>query len=171
MDAYIPESITINVIVISIIICTIVSAAVGFLISFFEVELSAVPKRGAKNAAILFAFGFPVALVAYISGYLATMSRATAIGTLLPSVLALIGGLNIYVFGSDNKYKFIISYCICLFAVMVFYGSQYGAYKREADREFRLTALIRQELRLKIIRKNLQLDPDFPTWMVGGEPK
>jgi hypothetical protein len=99
------------------------------------------------------------------------MSRTTAVGTVLPAVLALIGGLNIYVFGTDIKYRNLVCYCVCIFAVMLFYGSQYGAHLREMDREFRLRQLAGQELRIKTLRRNLGLPGDFPQWIVSSEPK
>jgi uncharacterized membrane protein len=119
----------------------------------------------------LFGFTFPASLIGYISGYLATMNRTSAIGTILPAVLALIGGLNIYIFGTENRYRYVITYCVSVFTVMLFYGTQYGGYMREAGREARLQALTAQELRIKILRRNLNLPDDFPSWMVTAEPK
>lgn len=99
------------------------------------------------------------------------MGRISTIGSVLPAVLTLIGGLNLYVFGTDQKYRVLISYCVVLFATMLFYGTQYGAYKRDVDQEFRLRELIKVEAQLRIIRKNLDLPDDFPARIIGTEPK
>ena len=90
------------------------------------------------------------------------MGRSSAIGTVLPAILSLLGALAIYVFGADNKHRVLISYCICLFAAMLFYGTQYGAYKRDLDQEYRLRQLIKTEARLKTIRRNLGLRGRLP---------
>jgi hypothetical protein len=135
------------------------------------VRLCSVPRQAFRNSVGLLGFSFPIALVAYISGYLSSMGRSSAIGTVLPAILSLLGALAIYVFGADNKHRVLISYCICLFAAMLFYGTQYGAYKRDLDQEYRLRQLIKTEARLKTIRRNLGLGDDFPTWLVGAEPK
>src|SRR5688572_7139553 len=46
-------------------------------------------------------YGLPVWLLAYLSGFLSGISRVAVLGTVMPAILALIGGVNIYVFGSD----------------------------------------------------------------------
>jgi hypothetical protein len=99
------------------------------------------------------------------------LSRAGAVGNVLAAVLTLIGGLNIYVFGTDNKHKALVAYCASLFAFMLFYGTQTGAYIRESDREARLIDLTSQEIRIRTLRKNLGLPDDFPDWIISTEPK
>jgi hypothetical protein len=54
---------------------------------------------------------------------------------------------------------------------MLFYGAQFGGYLREVDKETRLRQLVGQELRLKILRRNLGLPDDFPQWIISDEPK
>src|SRR5262245_41826210 len=44
----------------------------------------------------LIGYGIPIGLVSYVAGYLTSVSRAPAVGSILPGALALIGGLNIY---------------------------------------------------------------------------
>jgi hypothetical protein len=175
MDAYVPEAISgymiFSVTVASIVLAVaalIVEVLFGFFVSkTIDLRAPALFSIWAK----LFAFTFPIATTAYIAGYLSTMSRTTAIGAVLPAALTLIGGLNIYVFGADNKHRVLISYCVCVFAFMLFYGSQSGAYLRESSREYRLRQLAAQELRIKILRRNLGLQEDFPSWIILSEPK
>jgi hypothetical protein len=171
MASYVPEHITLNVIFSTLLIVLICSFCVGVVAAFFEVDARGILKQSARNIGYLTAFGFPIGFVGYIAGYLSTFGRTSAIAQVLPAVLALIGALNLYVFGTDNKYRVVISYGVCLFAGMLFYGTQYGAFKRDMDQEFRLKQLIGVELRLKTIRKNLGLSDDFPSWIVGTEPK
>jgi hypothetical protein len=99
------------------------------------------------------------------------VGRVSAVGQVLPAVLALVGALNLYVFGTESRYRVLISYCVCVFAGMLFYGTQYGAYKRDIEREYRLEELMKVEARLKLMRNNLQLGDDFPSWLLGSEPK
>ena len=72
---------------------------------------------------------------------------STSRGSILPAALALIGGLNIYVFGTEAKHKALIAYCVSLFMVVLIYGIQRGTYVREIDREpAELVALTQQEI-------------------------
>ena len=119
----------------------------------------------------LIGFTFPVAFAAYVSGYLATMSRTSAIGSVLPAVLALFGGLNVYVFNTETRFRFLVSYCVCVFVLMLFFGTQYGGYLRQNTREYRLRDLAVQERHIRILRHNLGLPADFPEWMIAPESK
>lgn len=171
MDSFVPEHVTLHMLWIAVSISLACSITVGIMVSIVEVDIRRIPFQAVRNTRFLFAFSFPLALVALISGYLSTTGRLSAVGQLLPAVLTLIGALNLYVFGTENKYRVVISYCICVFAITLFYGTQYGAYQRDATREFRLQQLIGVEARLKVIRRNLRLGDDFPTWLLGTEPK
>jgi hypothetical protein len=110
-------------------------------------------------------FGIPVALTGHVSGFVSGISRIAVVGTVLPAVLALIGGINIYVFGTDNKYKIVIGYCISVFMLMLYFGIESGAYQREASRESYLRYLSEQEFRLRSFRNDLNLPQDIPSWM------
>ena len=114
-------------------------------------------------------YGLPVGLLAYLSGFLSGISRVAVLGTVMPAILALIGGVNIYVFGSDSKYKLVVGYCIALFALMLFVGIEEGGWERERGRENRLIYLSDQEARIRTYRANRDLPPDFPSWIMGGE--
>jgi hypothetical protein len=171
MNSYVPEHITLNIIFSALLLAALSSVVVGVSFAVFEVSRHDFLRQALRNSTVLLAYSFPVALVAYIAGYLSTMGRASAVAQLLPAVLALVGALNIYVFGTDSRYRFIISYCVCVFAGMLFYGTQYGAYKRDIEQETRLQELMQVEARLKLMRKNLQLDDNFPSWLLGSEPK
>jgi len=171
MEEYAPEATTFYAAL------TAVSFAVAFAI-IFSVILAAVESGFKKYFQSLFAifvrlslFGGPVSIVAYVSGLLTGTSRTGAVANVIPAAMALVGGLTIYVFGSDNKYKILIGYCVSLFAIMLLYGVEYGAFRREADRESRFEELARQELQIRTVRENLGLPKDIPSWIISSEPK
>jgi hypothetical protein len=179
MDDYVPEILS-GYLLITILICAVLLSAAGIVADLcYRLLVSGLatlrPFAFGQDLAIplikLLAFTFPIALTAYVAGYLSTMSRTTAVGAVLPAALTLIGGLNIYIFGSDTKYRVLVSYCVCVFVLMLFYGSQYGGYLREATREYRLRQLSVQEAHIRILRANLGLPEDFPSWVISSEPK
>jgi hypothetical protein len=56
-------------------------------------------------------------LIAYIAGYLTGISGSSAIGNLVPAVLAFIGGLNLYMFGAKADHRSLTIFSIFLFAI------------------------------------------------------
>ena len=54
----------------------------------------------------------PIVLIAYIAGYLTGISGSSAIGNLVPAVLAFIGGLNVYMFGAKVDHRSLIIFSI-----------------------------------------------------------
>jgi len=172
MQAYVPETVTVYAVLTAITLALIVALIFSFIWAFIELLRS---KNFFKSFSTIFTpvagFSIPISIVAYFSGLLTASSRTSAIANVIPAVLALIGGLNIYVFGSDNKHKVHVAFCVLLFSIMLFYGTEYGAYRREADRELRFEDLARQELQIRILRKNLGLPDEVPSWMTSSEPK
>ncbi|WP_426608658.1 hypothetical protein [Bradyrhizobium sp. McL0616] len=118
-----------------------------------------------------FFFTLPVSLIAFLAGNLTGLSRSSAIGSVLPAVLALLAGLMVYVFGSDNRFKIVVGYSAFIFVVTLFLGVQVGAYKREAEREAYLRYLSEQEFRIRVFRKNLGLPDEMPAWITGLDSK
>jgi len=111
----------------------------------------------------------PIVLIAYIAGYLTGITGSSAVGNLVPAVLAFIGGFNVYLFGAKVNDKSIPIYAIFLFAMILFYGVLDGAYEREAHLEGRLAASAEQERRIRIFRKNLDLPDDPPAWAATSQ--
>lgn len=172
MEEFVPE------LVVRDMLATVLLASAMLALVGFAVDTVAEAARGTMDwrrwpwrAVALLAFTVPVALAAYVSGYLATMSRTTAVGNVLPAVLALLGGLNVYVFGTDTRHRVLVGYCSASFVIMLFYGAQVGGHLREATREDRLQAVAQQEFRLRAYRRDLGLPEEFPGWAVGSEPK
>lgn len=116
-----------------------------------------------------FLAGVPVALIGYSVGFLTGISRSPAIGNVIPAVLAVIGGLSVYAFGSDNKYKVVVAYCVSLLVVSLFYGTQSGSFEREGHREGRLKAVFELEHRLRNYRANRDLPERAADWLFLGE--
>jgi hypothetical protein len=114
------------------------------------------------------AFGVPVGLLAFSSGFLTGLSRAPAVGSVMPAALALVGGLNIYAFGTETKYKVVIGYCVIVFVCLLFVGMEAGASQREGQREQSLIDLSQKEFRIRNVRKNLDLPPDMPSWIIDS---
>jgi hypothetical protein len=125
----------------------------------------------ARATLVYFAYGLPVAVLSYLSGFISGISRVAIMGTVLPAIFSLAAGVNIYVFGSDNKHRVVIGYCIVLFALSIFIGLEQGAWERERGRENRMIYLSDQEARIRHYRSNRDLPADFPAWMMGGEAK
>jgi hypothetical protein len=143
----------------------------ALLVAYKKKEAS-VWRASFKATTYYFLLGIPVTLLAYVTGYLTSISRAAAVGTVLPAVLTFIGGANIYVFGSDSRYKIVVGFCVALFSVALFYGVQRGAFERELGREARLMELSEQEAKVRNYREFRGLSPEtFPAWIIGGEPK
>lgn len=116
-------------------------------------------------------FSFPVGLIAYAAGLLTGLSRAPAVGSVLPAILALIGGLNIYVFGVESKFRVVVGYCVVILVFMLVLGIETGSLQRERQREAYLIYLSQQEFRIRNFRSNLDLPTEMPTWIFGAEPK
>jgi len=99
----------------------------------FETSDDSYIKTVRKIFQALIGYSIPISILAYVAGYLTVYSRTSAVGNVLPAVLALVGGANIYVFGTDNSKKGIVGYCVLLFASMIFLGTQDGALHRERE--------------------------------------
>jgi hypothetical protein len=149
------------------IVFSLVIAVVALL--FFRAEASAFDQF--KSAmSLYFCAGIPISLIGFLMGYLTGISRAPAVGNVLPAVLTLIGGLSIYIFGTQSSYKVLVGYCASLLVFSLFYGIQNGSSVREGVREPHLNQLFEEEARLRKQRTILDLPADPPTWIVS-EPK
>jgi UDP-N-acetylmuramyl pentapeptide phosphotransferase/UDP-N-acetylglucosamine-1-phosphate transferase len=178
---YPPETLTIALLVTATILAIIISFVVTAVLSFFDSKFYGANKfvdclKRYSNSFLkilppLIGYSIPISIIGYLAGYLTAYSRTGAVGNVLPAIIAIIGGLNVYIFGSDARYKSLVAYCACLLTVMLFYGAEYGAYTRDRDQPTRLEELTRQELKLRTMRKNLGMPEDFPAWIISTEPK
>ncbi|MGC2074992.1 MAG: hypothetical protein WA728_02960 [Xanthobacteraceae bacterium] len=119
---------------------------------------------------LYFSSGIPISLIGFLIGFMTGLSREPAVGNVLPAVLTLIGGLIIYVFGTQSDFKVLVGYCVSLLVCSLFYGLENGSFVREGYREPHLNALFEEEARLRNQRQLLNLPTDPPAWIVA-EPK
>lgn len=111
----------------------------------------------------------PIAMLGYATGFLTGISRSPAVGTVIPGVLALVGGFAVYIFGTDNAGRGPVAFSIVILVVTLFYGVQSGGLEREIHRADRLKALFEVESRLTNYRKNKGLPDKAPDWLLIGE--
>src|SRR4051794_7536662 len=107
----------------------LIGAILGVIFALtFSLQDSQKPYLDKLKPNLLPALGYliPVALVGYIPGYLTGISRAPAVGNMIPAVLAVIGGLNIYFFGIESKNRVLVGYCVTAFTLVLFYGLLVG---------------------------------------------
>jgi hypothetical protein len=116
-------------------------------------------------------FGLPVGLIAYTAGMLTGLSRAPAVGSVLPAILALIAGLSVYVFGTESKYKVVVGYCVVVLVFLLVLGIETGAIQREQQHEANLIYLSQREFRIRNFRKNLDLPAEMPNWLFEADTK
>jgi hypothetical protein len=127
--------------------------------------------RVKRNALPAILFSIPTFFVAYVAGYLTGISRAPAVGNLVPSLLVLIGGLNIYLFGTSRENIALVGYSVFIFTLVLFFGFEVGVIDREIGRVARLVSLSDQEKLVRNYRENRELPPDPPAWILGGEAR
>jgi len=153
---------------------TIITISSGLILAFGYSLLKGTAsyrEKLARNIVPAFGYSVPTVFVAYIAGYLTGASRAPAVANVVPAVLTLLGGLNIYFFGIESINRAIVGYSVFAFALVFFYAVQVGGINREMDRVERLIQLSDQEKEIHTYRANRGLAPDPPAWLLGGEPK
>lgn len=129
------------------------------------------PEKLRRNLLPAIGYSIPTTLVAFIAGYLTGISRAPAVGNVVPAVLAMIGGLNIYFFGIETKNRVLVGYSVFIFSLLFFYGVWGGVLDREIGRVGRFINLSEQERTIRTYRENRDLPPDPPAWILGGDTK
>lgn len=171
MDEFSPASFTLIQLISPLLLAFIGAIVIAAGVAIYaRVTASPQDPKNVFNAFILYlGVGVPIALIGYVSGYLTGLSRSPAVGNLLPAVLALIGGVSVYVFGSENKFRFVVGYCSTILIVGLFYGTASGSTEREWHREARLKSLFEIEHRLRIYRTNRDLPEKAADWLFLGE--
>lgn len=71
-----------------------------------------------------------LSLTGVVAGYAGGISRVGVMGSLVPAVLSLLGGVVVYVFGIDQSRGQIASLATCALVAGFFLGYDYGAQKR-----------------------------------------
>jgi hypothetical protein len=116
-------------------------------------------------------YSIPISMVAYIAGYLTGISRSPAVDSVVPAVLALIAGLNIYFFGIESRSRALVGYSVVVFSIVFFYGIWAAVIHREGGRVGRFISLSEQEKAIVTYRQNRGLSPDVPEWILGSNPR
>jgi uncharacterized membrane protein len=143
-------------------VCALIAALATSVLRPFA---SAETQNYAPHGRAYFLHAVPVALLAYTAGFMSGSSRVSVIGNLLAAIFAVMGGLNIYVFGTDSKNKLIVGYCISVFAVAVLIGLQQGSTERYAGLERHMTYLSDLEGKIALYRKNLGIHERPADWL------
>jgi hypothetical protein len=124
--------------------------------------------RFAVNLRSVVNLSVPMVMLGYASGYLTGISRAAAVGNLIPAMLTLVGGLSIYLFKTrSDSFTRAVGFSVFMFGFSIFYGIQVGAYDREYKQTDRLIVLSDQESRVRNYRHNANLPDDPPEWITG----
>lgn len=157
---------------------TIVKFAFVFILNLFIGVLFSIFCKIVENGnsflsvvCTYFFYGIPISVTGYVTGLLTGLSSISTTSTVLPAALAFIGGINIYIFGADNKFKVVVGYCVTLFVIMLFIGIDNGAMERERGREEYLEMVSQREFRIRNFRENLGLPKDIPDWSFSGRSK
>jgi len=103
-------------------------------------------------------------MVGMVTGYLAGFSRAPALGTVLPAVLSLIGGLVVYLIGKNAESRFIVSISMFVFSLTLLMGAEWGAVMRATAEEIEKSEMHLKhqafiEAEVNKFRKKLDLPP------------
>ena len=166
-----PELFSIYLLLRPLLISIVTAFIIGAATSLFFRENHSWMERFVSVSIFYFFVALPTSELGFVVGFLIGVSRSPAIGTVIPAVLTLLGGLGIYVFGTENRFKVVVGYSVLILVCTLFYGVERGAFERDATREHRLNVIFEEEARLQTQRKNLGLPPDVPTWSVPAESK
>jgi hypothetical protein len=148
----------------------VIAAFVVSLVLSIEKSETPFQTRLAANFRSVVYLSVPIVILGYATGYLTGISRAAAIGNLIPAMLTLVGGLTIYLFKeSSDSITRAVAFSVFMFGFSIFYGVQVGAYYREYKQADRLIKLSDQEWRVKNVRRNMipPLLEDPPEWITG----
>jgi hypothetical protein len=161
---------------INLITPIVVSLAVALLVAisgcFLESPKNTTKLAYAINILYLYTcYCIPVSLIGYTLGYLSGLSRTSILGNVLPAVLALIGGVTIYVYGAESRYKVVVGASVCALVISLLVGAQTGAEQRDRGHLARLIRLSEEELQVENYRKHRGLSADFPSWIVPQDAK
>jgi hypothetical protein len=105
------------------------SAGVGFILPFVVAILF--QRESWKTVAPLL---FALALVGACAGFAGGMSRAAAVGDVIPAFLGLLGAVGVYLFGVDQSRGIIASFGAASLSIALLIGYAAGsAYRAEPE--------------------------------------
>jgi hypothetical protein len=102
----------------------------GFLAAIATAGVWAL-RRGQTDIWSTFLAVFAFSVLGFVTGKVMGNSREAAVGTIVPAVLTLLGGIAIYVIGAKGtRVQGPVSAMVLCFAVCLFAGSHFGAQLR-----------------------------------------
>jgi ABC-type uncharacterized transport system permease subunit len=120
-----------------------------------------------------FTVAFAMSLLGMVTGFLTGISRAPAIGAVLPAVLSLIAGLLLFMIGreSDPAKQRLVASCVTALIVNLLIGTLWGSVSRESMRSLTVTTENQETLRevicderlaYEIATRNKRVDGNLP---------
>lgn len=76
------------------------------------------------------------AVLGAITGFLTGMSRSPAVGTVLPAVLSLVGGIAVFMLSKDGKVRDFVSRSVVALSVCIIVAALWGALERSAWEDY-----------------------------------
>lgn len=113
-------------------------------------------------------------LLGLVTGLLAGLSREAAMGAVLPAVLSLVGGLAIYLVGSEKVDQGLVGVCIIALSLDLLVGTIWGSdlrdvYEREAKSAVAQKRNALTEVEVRDFRRDLGLSESPPSVLVKKE--
>jgi hypothetical protein len=96
--------------------------------------ISVLRASDSKTISRLFVLLFVLGLLGGVAGYAGGLSREAAVGTIIPAILGIAGGLSAYLFGVDGSRGAVASISLAVFTTLLFFGFVFGSSVRsESD--------------------------------------
>jgi hypothetical protein len=134
----------------------------GFVVVFTLIIAFLFGKFHSRSELFFVILGF--SMLGIVTGYLSGFSRAPTLGTVLPAVLSLMGGLVVYMIGKDSSSRIIVSISMFAFALTLLIGVGWGSVMGYVDDEYRKSEIYLKnqaqiEAKVNTFRKKLDLPP------------
>ena len=142
------------------------------LISFFiSAALYFVNRsKEAKENLLLVLLAF--SMLGIVTGFLTGLSRTAAVGFVLPAVLSLVGGLAIFLIGSDSKRRIIVSLSVLAFSINLLIGSSCGAITRTiAEEQIFSTKYLQKRAFIEVQVREFRRALGLPEWSYARDKK
>jgi hypothetical protein len=111
----------------------------------------------------------PLATIAFATGFLTGFSRQPAVTAAIPAILTLLGGIFAYIAAAHPAARAPMAAGVVLFSIVLVVSTNFYSSVREGERMKRLLMLSEQERLVRIRRENMDLPPEFPSWILSGE--
>lgn len=101
-------------------------------------------------------------MLGIVAGYLTGFSRQPAVGSVLPAVLSLIGGLAVFLVGKDKESRLVVGLSVLAFSLCLAIGTTWGSVMRGTAEDYKNSEIyLKQqaliEVQVKEFRESLGL--------------